>query len=205
LRLRRIFSSVRGQNSPPRTKEEWDASYIAGDWDYMRRSDELEHYKTILSECYEFGGGRDGDAYILDVCCGEGILLDLLPSDWYTRYVGVDLSDVAIQRAKDKENEYVSFVREDVRHFQTSERFSIIVFNECLYYFQQPLALLKRYEHYLSPNGVIIISMYQEHSNQREDLWNRIGASYVIENEHKIENSKGLIWIVKTVRPANRR
>lgn len=53
---------------------------------------------------------------ILDFGCGYGAVLDLLPNSWRGKYVGVDLSQALLKRARELHpNRHHTFVRADVR------------------------------------------------------------------------------------------
>lgn len=195
--MKRLSSGLRRQQRIL-TKEQWNASYSTGYWDYLHRIDERAHYNMILTYCFEFGGGRQGNLSVLDACCGEGVFLDLLPPSSYQRYVGVDVSEVAIQRAERKQNQNVSFYREEIESFTPSEKFSSIVFNECLYYLRDPMNVLRRYEQFLKPDGVLIVSMYQK---KGKAIWKMIENEYSVEDEARVENKNRLAWVVKTIRP----
>ena len=39
-------------------------------------------------------------------------------------------------------------MRADAAEYESDERFDVIVFNECLYYFDDPLALVRKYERF---------------------------------------------------------
>jgi 2-polyprenyl-3-methyl-5-hydroxy-6-metoxy-1,4-benzoquinol methylase len=45
-------------------------------------------------------------------------------------------------------------------HSEPPHPFDIIVFNEILYYFPDPHEQLRRYQRYLAPQGLFIISMF---------------------------------------------
>ena len=179
------------------TKAQWDSAYSTGHWDYLHRIDESAHYNMILTYCLEFGGGRQGNLSVLDACCGEGVLVDLLQPASYQRYVGVDVSEVAIQSAERKQNLKVSLYRMEVESFTPSGKFSAIVFNECLYYLADPMKVLRRYEQFLIPDGVLIVSMYEK---KGKDLWRMIEREYSIADEVRVEQ-KNLAWVVKAIRP----
>ena len=92
-----------------------------------------------------------------------------------SRYVGVDISTEVIARALSKSNERISFVAEDATRFTPQNDFELIVFNECLEYFEDPLSLVRRYENFLTDNGLFIISMFRGIDTARTSrIWKRI-------------------------------
>jgi SAM-dependent methyltransferase len=75
-----------------------------------------------------------------------------------TSLVGLDLADAAIRRAAERISARTS--RAPMAERESDERFDVIVFNECLYYFDDPVALVRKYERFLRDDGVFIVSMY---------------------------------------------
>lgn len=196
MRLRDIMRFTHRKHISLVTKESWDATYASGRWDYLRTVDEMERYSTIVAYCHVLGGGLTDHLSILDVGCGEGILLELLNPQSYVRYVGVDISDVAIQRARPKGNAKTVFASEDVESYVPNENFSTIVYNECLYYLRDPLALMKRHEAILKPNGVFIVSMYFTKKSQA--IWKLIDKEYSIVDEARIDGHQ-CSWRIKAL------
>ena len=69
----------------------------------------------------------------MDIGCGEGILCERLSKSYYSRYVGIDVSTVAIDRANVNNSQKTKFLAEKIEDFNTNEKFDVIIFNECLY------------------------------------------------------------------------
>jgi len=108
---------------------------------------------------------------VLDVGCGEGLLLRALGPD--VRYVGVDLSGEAIARAQRDFGDRGDFHEADATLFEPDGAFDIIVFNECLYYMPEPAGVVRRYEAFLAPEGHAIVSMYEAQLTMR--AWSAVG------------------------------
>ena len=144
-----------------------------------------------------YGGGQA----ILDVCCGEGILQQALGAGNYERYLGLDISDEAIRRAHMRQDAKTVFLREDATSFAPAGRFQVIVFNECLYYFDDPRGLMKHYQTFLGDEGVFVVSMYVEKQTRR--IWKMLGSAYTVEDEVQVINGSGVSWVVKVLRPRN--
>lgn len=179
----------------PESREFWESCWINGQWDYLRQIDQLAHYSIIAGYVRYFK--QEGS--ILDIGCGEGILQGRLTTQGYSKYVGVDVSDEAINRACSKQDEKTFFVREDVNNYIPSELFDIIIFNEILYYFDDPLKVLRRYEHYLNPGGIFIISMRLDKgaASLWKGMWRRAESAYISVDETKVVNKSGASWICK--------
>jgi len=134
---------------------------------------------------------------ILDVGCGEGILYERLCKGHYSRYLGIDVSTVAIGRVSDKNDEKHQFVAARIEDFRTDEKFDVIIFNECLYYMEEPLKTLRHYEGFLSKNGLFIVSMNK--ATETWKIWKQIEKHYSIRDVVSVSNAKGVCWIIKVL------
>lgn len=176
------------------TGDEWDRQYAAGRWDFLQDVRELAHHSIIAGYFRRYGFNGS----VLDVCCGEGILQGILGNESYLSYVGVDISREAINKAMARANSKTTFFFGDVATFNPSQRFEVIVFNECLYYFEDPIDLLRRYENFLSEGGVFVVSMYVQRQPRR--IWRMIDSLYQVEDETRVTNGAGASWSVKAIR-----
>jgi 2-polyprenyl-3-methyl-5-hydroxy-6-metoxy-1,4-benzoquinol methylase len=177
-------------------QETWDAEYASGSWDYLGSLNELGRYSAIVGYCREF----NPRAAVLDIGCGDGILQRLL-SPTYSKYLGVDLSQAAIDRASAAAGDAddTKFLRVDARDFVPAERFDVIVFNECLYYFEQPLAIARRYEGCLNRSGIFLVSNVIRRRTRaaRRDLQ----STYVLLDRVLLQNCRGVRWQVEALSP----
>lgn len=98
----------------------------------------------------------------------------------------------------------MAFVQADVRDYSPGHRFDIIILNECLYYFDDPPSILKRYESFLSEDGIFIVSMYN-HSQRNMRIWKMLEAVYPAEDTVRVAHQSGKSWIVKVFRPTVQR
>ena len=174
---------------------EWNLQYSTGRWDSLGNIGELAHHSIIAGYFRHYSANRS----VLDVCCGEGVLQGVLGKDAYSNYVGVDISSAAIAKAEARLSANTTFFSADVAAFIPAQCFSVIVFNECLYYFEDPLAVLERYERFLCGNGVFVVSMYVQKQPAR--IWRMIDANYQVQDETKVTNSVGVSWTVKAIKP----
>ena len=180
-------------------KDLLDAEYSAGVWDYLRELNELARFSVVVGYCHYF---KDKGA-ILEIGCGEGILQERLCPLKYSRFVGVDISAKAIKQASQKQDHKNLFIREDARTWNPTERFDLIVFNECLEYFDDPLGLVKRYEQFLQENGIYIVSMFVGRDTSRtKRIWRTLESVYAVEAETRVTTEPGYTWVVKVFTPA---
>jgi 2-polyprenyl-3-methyl-5-hydroxy-6-metoxy-1,4-benzoquinol methylase len=159
-RVRR-FEERSGMGDAPVSRSEWDRQYAGGDWDFLHESDELARYAVIAAWVAHLApGGR-----VLDVGGGEGLLwrvladrMDGAPS----RYLGLDLSEVAVGRGRERfgDDPRAAFETADAEDWRTEEPFDAIVFGESLYYFEHPEAAVETYRRFLAPGGVMVVSLF---------------------------------------------
>jgi SAM-dependent methyltransferase len=177
----------------PVSESTWDRNYSAGRWDYLKELDELARYSIITGYFQFFKQGGS----MLDVGCGEGILPMKQGPHAYAYYVGIDASKAAIERALPRKDHKTFFFRADAMHYVPPEPFDAIIFNEILYYCDDPLQVLKKYAGYLTNNGIFIISMKVNKTNAF--IWKRLARGYVTLDETKILNKHKLSWICKVL------
>ena len=155
-RVDRLESRV-GRGDTPAAKNIWEEKYSTGRWDYMRELHEVPRYAVIAALVHRVApAGR-----ILDVGCGEGLLVDHLRPLGYGRYTGTDISEAAISAAtKAKADDRTSFEASDAETYAIPDDFDVVVFNESLAYFREPLETVARYQTRLAPGGIFVVSMF---------------------------------------------
>jgi len=181
----------------PESKEVWDFQYRNKRWDYLANDEEVSRYSVIRGYIQHFN--RQGS--ILDIGCGEGILQERLRAFGYTRYVGLDISEAAIQRAHIKEDAKTVFISGDAESHIPDESFDIMIFNEVLYYFHNPLDSFARYMSLLRERGVVIVSL--EDTIRSAAIRQRIKTTYPAVVETKITNTrKNFSWFCTVFAPS---
>ncbi|OME86484.1 MULTISPECIES: class I SAM-dependent methyltransferase [Paenibacillus] len=168
-------------------QQQWDEEYRSNMWDYLSDITEYARYSVVYGYIRKF----IGDEGILDMGCGAGILYDMLLDVEQLNYTGVDLSEEAIRIASSKTSRNL-FHRADINHYVPHKRYNVIVFNESLQYVPNTPNKLLEYARYLTPDGVIISSLYS-HKNTKDPDYLMV--------EHKIGEieSCGLFDIVDKV------
>lgn len=173
----------------------WRGEYADGQWSRLWKIDELGHYSVIAGY---FGRLKPGGS-VLDVACGEGVLQRHLKPHRYHHYLGIDFTPEAIARASKSKDELTDFAVADALNFSTDEKFDVIIFNECLYYFADPLNLVKSYAGFLEEDGVFIISNFSSLTNL--STVRSIRQNFYVDDEVSIVNSDGISWTVQLARP----
>ena len=180
-------------------REKMDSDYAHGKWDYLRGIGELGRFSILVGYCHFLKpGGR-----ILEIGCGEGILQERLDRTRYSRYVGVDVSAEAVDRATARGgDDRTTFVCADAALWQPEETFDLIVFNECLEYFDDPLAVVRHYEPALAPGGAFLVSMFTGVETARTlRIWKWLESAYAVEDATRVTNKAGISWILKVLKP----
>jgi predicted TPR repeat methyltransferase len=144
-----------GARAPAASAATWDAEYVAGRWSYLGELPELARFSVLAGYLSHFKRG----GAILDIGCGEGVLAKRLPVGDFRRYVGVDLSAAAIEKAVRSAASNTSWIAADAQSYAPTERFDAIVFNEVVYYFSDPAGTVERYARFLNDDGILLFSI----------------------------------------------
>ena len=171
----------------------WNKEFSSGQWDYIDNTSDDVIYQYI--EKYAKNGN------ILDLGCGAGNTGNELNCSVYEKYIGVDVSGEAIEKAKlrtklnnrAEKNEYFS---EDMSKFVPDKKYDLILFRESIYYFKQKKVgeLLKRYSSYLKKNGVFIVSI--AHSDKHRSIFHLIEKEFFVLEKY-FDNVRGTITVFK--------
>ena len=174
----------------------WDEEYATGQWAKLADSAEMPRYAMIGGYCRRFSPV----ASVLDVGCGEGHLSSWLCEDTERRYLGIDLSSVAVEQARERAPRGARFEAADAATFEPREAFDIIVLNEMLYYMDEPEVVVERYGRFLTPGGALIISMFRVPESLR--AWRRCAPRLEVLDQVLVRGSKGTEWNVWLCKPA---
>jgi trans-aconitate methyltransferase len=175
-----------------RRRRRWNRQYAAGEWTWLARAGELARYSVLSGYALELKPGGK----LLDVGCGEGLLRDRLHPRAFTEYVGIDFEE-AIRRAAHRVDEHTHFVEADMNFFVPDVAFDTIVFNESLYLFRDVAQGLERYESFLAPNGLLLISMHG--GTKTQEIWYLLAERYAVVDEVTLTNREGASWTCKAL------
>lgn len=188
----RDWEHLTGRGDAPVSRETWEEEYRSGKWELMRATDELARYSVIagyLHHCHPGGS-------VLDVGSGEGILLDHLRS--VSRYLGIDLSEEAVKQGARRVDDHASLLAADAEQYRPTERWDAIVFNECVYYFEDPIGTVLAYREGLAEGGTLIVSTFR--SRRADVIAKRLIEKLTLIEEVAVTNRKGT-WVVRLFRP----
>lgn len=178
----------------PDPVRKWENEYRDDQWRWLRDLSELGRYGVIAAYVRRLKPGGS----VLDVGCGEGVLQEHLAGA-YAAYTGIDFSDEAIRRASARQDPRTRFLVADATTYTTGERFDLAILNECLYLFDDPVGVARRYAALLKPGGLIIVSMYGEAKPQR--VWRALQERYDALDEQHVLHPTGKTWTVKVFAP----
>ncbi len=190
-----LKARLRGNGLRPFSAAEWDAQYGAGRWDYLAEMTEAPRHGVITAYYSSLTGCRSA----LDVGCGAGVLQSWLRRIGCDRYVGIDLSKVAIELARQQADGTTDFAVADAGSFVPPQDFDAIIFNEMLYYLPDPVAVVQRFARYLTANGAFIVSLWE--CRESRAVWRRIGPGLRLLDQTKVVR-RDSTWHVRLCRPA---
>lgn len=148
----------------------WECDYRHG-YDLDLPAEDAR-YGVLVALMVRYGGAEP----ILDVGCGDGLLEMRYRPVGQAAMLGIDYSETAIERAIARHLPGCTFRCSDLRSFRGTERFSMVVFNETLYYADDPVQAMSRMEAHLLPGGVFVISMFRSLVTAR--LWRKVLRRY---------------------------
>jgi 2-polyprenyl-3-methyl-5-hydroxy-6-metoxy-1,4-benzoquinol methylase len=164
-------------------KSFWDQEYSTSKWNFNDNTTNDFVYPYLEK------WARKGS--ILDLGCGSGNTSNELADSAYTSYLGVDISDVALAKAR-KWTEQSGrmgknkFVQGELLSYVPPQRFDVILFRESMYHV--PLgkvkAILEHYANYLTPEGVIIVRMSKTQDGKPK--WRPTAMFRAIEREFDV-------------------
>ena len=103
-----------------------------------------------------------------------------------------------IGQAAARAGERTTFAAADAETYVPPSPFDAVVFNECVYYFNDPVGSVQRYEPYLTDGGCFVVSTFR--SRRADVIAQRLAAIYTLLEETAITNRKGT-WVVRIFKP----
>jgi 2-polyprenyl-3-methyl-5-hydroxy-6-metoxy-1,4-benzoquinol methylase len=172
-----------------------DRQYAAGEWDYLQHIDELPRFGVISGYCTYL---KPEGGLILEVGCGDGALARRIGHGRYRQFIGVDVSAEAIRQAARHADESTAFVCADARSYAPGQELDIIIFNEVLEYFEDPVATVRRFEPFLKDGGFFIVSMFRGIDTARtRHIWRKLDVLYRIKAETTVWTKRDHAWTIK--------
>jgi 2-polyprenyl-3-methyl-5-hydroxy-6-metoxy-1,4-benzoquinol methylase len=182
-------------------KKTWEIEYINHQWDYLDSTPAERSRSAIIGMyCQLFSP----NGKMLDIGCGFGTLFDFLNAQQKKKYLGIDISQQAINKAK---NRKANFKNVDFNELITKNIYDIIVFNEVLFYMDEMNAF-KKAINLLSKNGVIIVSQWKMKNYANDQRMWKISKNFFtsvdsIEISGKVKNSQLVAWRIDVLKVKN--
>lgn len=143
------------------SEKKWDKEWTSGAWNYQEKVPVERSRIAVIGGVLVQMYALESNSTILEIGCGEGAVSDFLTASQRSGYVGVDISKEAIAIAKQKRKSGgMRFVHAAAHRFQPNSKFDVIVFSEVLYYTEYE-KIMDQYANYLTPTGIVIISIFQ--------------------------------------------
>jgi SAM-dependent methyltransferase len=171
----------------------WDHEFASGKWKCLEvlEADELPAFIARYAK-----GGR-----ILDLGCGPGARVNALSDKSYSLYTGVDISEVAIDKAQKKTEVRkgrgkVEYAVADICGYVPSQKYDVVVLAESIYYIPvgKIPGMLARYSGYLNPGGVFITTI----NGPYPAILKIIETQYMVVHREKYSNSDAEVLVFRT-------
>ena len=149
------------------SKEELNKKHKSGEWQSLNTEPVEIARSSVIGVYYHMYGNRGP---VLDVGCGEGFFTENIHKRKGV-YTGIDISEVAINRAKQKRTGF-DFQCANLSTYEPIRLYSTIIFNEVLYFVDHKKELI-RYSKFLHESGKIIISLMSSNatSNEHDEIF----------------------------------
>lgn len=177
--------------------EAWDEVYATGSYARLLKSEQRHHHRlqaALVMEAHPHGE-------VLEVGCGEAAFYDALSPHAPARYLGMDLSPVAVESARARLAHVPSagVVLGDAETFETGERFDAVVFPEVLEYLGDTPGVIARYARFLKPEGSFGVSLWLSKRSVR--MRRILRALYYFHEEAVVMAPWGGAWMVARFSP----
>ncbi|MGH9397738.1 MAG: class I SAM-dependent methyltransferase [Terriglobia bacterium] len=140
---------------------------------------------------------------ILDLGCGAGSTENELDATSYRDYTGVDISDVAISKAKRRTEEKgraekARYVQSDFFGYVPDQQFDVILFRDSIYYVPLPKikGMLERYSKYLKERGAFVVRLY-DRSVKYKTIIDTIKSNFEVVDTNLSSQSKTAVIVFR--------
>jgi SAM-dependent methyltransferase len=173
----------------------WNHEYRRGRWNCL---------DSMAADCvYAHIEKHTKNGDILDLGCGPGAVGSELNEVTYHSYTGVDICDVAIEKAKSRaeeshRTEKNNYFQSDILTYIPNQSFDVIFFGDSIYYFswQRITEILNRYSKNLKQDGVFIVRTWTMKDKHQTMVQNLEKAFEVLE-KHSYANSQIVVIVFR--------
>jgi SAM-dependent methyltransferase len=163
----------------------WDKEYAGDKWNFA---------DNTVGDCvYPHLERHAANGSVLDIGCGSGNTATEMAATAYQTYVGVDISEEALAKAR-KRSEGVG--RRDKNRFECADfmsyvptgKFDVILFRESMYHvpLRQVKSTLERYSEYLKENGVFVVRLFAGNRETNESKYRPMAMLAIMEAEFDV-------------------
>lgn len=171
-----LRASLQKYGSEAAKRRLWNSEYATGRWNCLDNSSDQNASRLI--EKYARSGG------ILDLGCGTGTIGIAISRAAYGFYTGLDVSDVAIEKAKQRAEESGrgdcnEYFRSDILSYEPTRRYDVILYGDSIYYIPEGKipSMLERYSAFLAEDGVFVARLF-EASGKRLEIIDMIQSRF---------------------------
>lgn len=198
----RVFDKKR-KSTPPRDARadwDWNSDYASGVLDRLWRNDQRHHHRLLASL---LASARPNPA-VLDIGCGEGALYHTMALHRPSAYLGVDISSLAIERARERAKATpidgpVAFETGNGSAYETEQTFDVIVFSECAEFLGDMGQVLDHYKKNLREGGKFGLTMWL--ATRQLPTWELLKTQTKVDDEAVVCTAWGGAWIVAVLSP----
>jgi trans-aconitate methyltransferase len=194
-RLRRKFILDPAGYGRPLSREVLDGEYRGGAWAHFDSLAEQPRQLLVAG----LAGTLHPRPRVLDIGCGSGLMARLLQPHQPARYLGIDLSEEGLARARALALPGAEFRAADFETWRPAETFDVLILSECVGYAHDPGALVGGLLPALAAGGHVIVSYYR--SGHWEALWRRVEAVTTVLTTTTLSNPQGQTWDIKLLQP----
>lgn len=170
----------------------WNKQFAEGGWDWLKNLEELAHHSVLIGYLQRLAP----EGRVLDMGCGNGMLVRGVISRPWSDYLGIDFEE-PIKHCADLVDDVTKFGVGDMNDYEPQGMFDAIVFNESAYYHWDAAKGFQRYVKHLNPGGVLLVSMV--HNAKSPLIWTAIEPLWPTLDSVYIKNNKGTEWTVKAI------
>jgi SAM-dependent methyltransferase len=172
----------------------WNREFAEGHWDFI---------DSTPDDCiYGFLARYSNRGAILDLGCGAGNTGGELEENCYTEYLGVDISDVAVEKARTRAAQSGragknTYVQGDVVKFKPDKNFDVILFRESIWYIpkRKLLRVIARYRKHLKTGGAFIVRIYDRHL--RGDIVDLLRTGVDVIEERALSDERDIVLVFR--------